>query len=50
MLTTAFVGPVAITICTLAGVKFGYSLHWAVSLSLVATIVLREMAAKVAFF
>ena len=50
MVTTAFIGPGAITICTLAGVKFGYSLLWGMSLSIVATIVLQEMAANIAIF
>jgi manganese transport protein len=50
MVTVAFIGPGTVTICILAGIKFGYSLLWAVSLSIVATIVLQEMAAKIAIF
>ena len=50
IVTAEFIDPDTITICILAGVKFGYSLLWAVSLLIVATIVLQEIAAKIAIF
>nr|WP_299385448.1 Nramp family divalent metal transporter [Allomuricauda sp.] len=47
LVAAAFVGPGTITVCTLAGVHFGYSLLWAVLVSIVATIVLQEMAGRI---
>lgn len=47
LVAAAFVGPGTITICTLAGVNFGYALIWAVLLSILATIVLQEMAGRI---
>ena len=47
LVAAAFVGPGTITICTLAGVNFGYALIWAVLLSIIATIVLQEMAGRI---
>ncbi|MGX1929979.1 Nramp family divalent metal transporter [Flagellimonas sp. 2504JD4-2] len=47
LVAAAFVGPGTITICTLAGVNFGYTLIWAVLLSILATIVLQEMAGRI---
>lgn len=46
LVAAAFIGPGTITACTLAGVEFGYSMLWAMLLSIVATIVLQEMAAR----
>lgn len=46
LVAAAFIGPGTVTVCTLAGVKFGFTLLWAVALSIVATIVLQEMAAR----
>ena len=45
-MAAAFIGPGTVTLCTLAGSSFGYSLLWALLLSIVATIVLQEMAAR----
>jgi NRAMP (natural resistance-associated macrophage protein)-like metal ion transporter len=47
LVAAAFIGPGTVTFCTLAGVKFGYQLLWAITLSTIATIVLQEMAARV---
>ena len=47
MVAAAFIGPGTVTLCTLAGVRFGYTLLWAMTLSIVATIVLQEMAARI---
>ena len=43
LVTAAFIGPGTITVCTLAGVKFGYGLLWALLLSVLACIILQEM-------
>ncbi|MFT5618085.1 MAG: manganese transport protein, partial [Arenicella sp.] len=47
LVAAAFIGPGTVTLCTVAGVKFGFDLLWAMVLSIVATIVLQEMAARV---
>ena len=46
LIAAAFVGPGTVTICTLAGANYGYSLLWAMLLSIFATIILQEMAAR----
>lgn len=46
LVAAAFIGPGTITLCTLAGVNFGLALLWAMVLSIIATIVLQEMAAR----
>ena len=46
LVAAAFIGPGTITACTLAGVEFGYALLWAMLLSIIATIVLQEMSAR----
>lgn len=46
LVAAAFIGPGTVTLCTLAGVNFGFNLLWAMGLSILATIVLQEMAAR----
>jgi len=46
LVAAAFIGPGTVTLCTIAGVNFGYALLWAMVLSIVATIVLQEMSAR----
>ncbi|WP_299521673.1 Nramp family divalent metal transporter [Winogradskyella sp.] len=46
LVAAAFIGPGTVTVCTLAGVNFGYALLWAMVLSIIATMVLQEMAAR----
>ncbi len=46
LVTAAFIGPGTVTICTLAGVTSGYTLLWALLFSVIATIVLQEMTAR----
>jgi len=46
LVAAAFIGPGTVTLCTLAGVNFGFHLLWAIVLSIVATIVLQEMASR----
>ncbi|MFD0930995.1 Nramp family divalent metal transporter [Psychroflexus salinarum] len=43
----AFIGPGTITICSIAGVRFGTDLIWALVLSILATIVLQNMSARI---
>lgn len=43
----AFIGPGTITICSIAGVRFGTDLLWALVLSIVATIILQNMSARI---
>ena len=46
LVAAAFIGPGTVTVCTLAGVEFGFTMLWAMVCSVVATIVLQEMAAR----
>ena len=46
LVAAAFIGPGTVTLCTLGGVNFGFALLWAMSLSIIATIVLQEMSAR----
>ncbi len=46
LVAAAFIGPGTITLCSSAGVGFGYGLLWALLLSIIATISLQEMAAR----
>lgn len=46
LVAAAFIGPGTVTVCTLSGVQFGFALLWAMVLSVIATIVLQEMTAR----
>lgn len=46
VVTGSFVGPGTITTCTKAGAGFGFALLWAVLFSIIATIILQEMSAR----
>ena len=46
LVVAAFIGPGTVTTCTLAGVQFGYRMLWALAFSVVATLVLQEMSAR----
>ena len=46
MITASFIGPGTITTATRAGATYGFVLLWAVIFSVITTIVLQEMAAK----
>ena len=46
LVAAAFIGPGTLTFCTLAGVQTSYTLLWALLFSVVATIVLQEMTAR----
>ncbi len=46
IITSAFIGPGTVTLCTLVGVEFGYSLLWCIVFSLFATTYLQEMSSR----
>ena len=46
LIAAAFIGPGTVTLCSIAGLDFGFSLLWTLVLSIIATIVLQEMAAR----
>ncbi|GHB81730.1 manganese transporter [Persicitalea jodogahamensis] len=46
VISAAFIGPGTVTTCSLAGASYGTSLLWALTFSILATIVLQETAAR----
>lgn len=46
IIAASFVGPGTVTTATQAGASFGYALVWAVVFSIIATMVLQEMSAR----
>ena len=46
LVAAAFIGPGTVTMCTKAGGSYGFALIWALVLSVVATLFLQEMAAR----
>jgi len=46
LVTAAFIGPGTITTASVAGANFGFALLWALLFSVIATVVLQEMAAR----
>lgn len=46
VVAAAFIGPGTVTTATLAGAGYGYTLLWALTFSVIATLVLQEMAAR----
>lgn len=47
LVAAAFIGPGTVTVCTITGATYGFALLWAMVLSIIATIVLQEMAARI---
>ena len=47
LITAAFIGPGTVTVCTLSGIQFDYTLLWALVLSIVATVFLQELSGKI---
>lgn len=47
LVAAAFIGPGTVTICIVTGTTYGFTLLWALVLSILATIVLQEMAARI---
>lgn len=46
LIAAAFIGPGTVTLCVIAGVQFGYTLLWAMLLSILITLSLQEMSAR----
>ncbi len=46
LVTAAFIGPGTVTTASVAGAEFGFVLLWALVFSIIATIVLQEMSAR----
>nr|WP_321410004.1 Nramp family divalent metal transporter [uncultured Carboxylicivirga sp.] len=46
LVTAAFIGPGTITTCSLAGANFGMALLWGLLFSIIATLILQEMTAR----
>lgn len=47
LIAAAFIGPGTVTVCTLAGANFGFSLLWALVLSILATVILQEISGRI---
>ncbi len=46
LVAAAFIGPGTVTVCSISGANYGFTLLWALGLSILATIVLQEMSAR----
>ncbi len=46
IITSAFIGPGTVTLCSLSGIEFGYSLIWCVIFSIIATCYLQEISSR----
>ncbi|UPV76774.1 Nramp family divalent metal transporter (plasmid) [Halorussus limi] len=46
MVAAAFIGPGTVTTASVTGARFGYALLWTIAFSVIATIVLQEMSAR----
>lgn len=46
LVTAAFIGPGTLTTASVAGARYGFALVWAVAFSVLATVILQEMAAR----
>lgn len=46
LVSAAFIGPGTITTATIAGASYGYTLLWAIAFSIIATMLLQEMSAR----
>ncbi|MCB1732386.1 MAG: divalent metal cation transporter, partial [Halieaceae bacterium] len=46
LVTAAFIGPGTVTTASIAGAQFGFALLWALLFSVLATILLQEMASR----
>ncbi|ELZ98036.1 putative Mn transporter [Haloferax mucosum ATCC BAA-1512] len=46
MVAAAFIGPGTVTTASVTGARFGYALIWTIVFSIIATIVLQEMSAR----
>lgn len=48
LVTAAFIGPGTVITCTMAGANFGFALIWALAFSVIATLILQSMTARLA--
>lgn len=46
LIAAAFIGPGTVTVCTIAGAKYQFVLLWTMVFSIIATLVLQEMSAR----
>ena len=46
IITSAFIGPGTVTLCSLSGIEFGYSLIWCVIFAILATCYLQELSSR----
>ena len=46
LVTAAFIGPGTLTVCTISGANFGYTLLWVLLFATISTILLQEMTAR----
>lgn len=46
LVAAAFIGPGTIATCSMAGARFGFALLWGLVFSVIATLILQEMAAR----
>ncbi|MFC6724110.1 divalent metal cation transporter, partial [Halobium palmae] len=46
MVAAAFIGPGTVTTASVTGARFGYALVWTIGFSVLATIILQEMSAR----
>lgn len=46
MVAAAFIGPGTVTTASITGARFGYALVWTIVFSIIATIILQEMSAR----
>ena len=47
LIAAAFIGPGTVTLCTMAGIKYGMVLLWALLIAILASIVLQSMSVKI---
>lgn len=47
LIAAAFIGPGTVTVCISAGVSHGFDLLWAMVFSIIATVILQEMSARI---
>ncbi|TDQ19197.1 NRAMP (natural resistance-associated macrophage protein)-like metal ion transporter [Algoriphagus boseongensis] len=47
LVTAAFIGPGTVTVCTLAGIDYDFTLLWALALSILATVYLQEISGRI---
>jgi len=47
LIAAAFIGPGTITLCTLAGINYGFDLLWALMIAILAAMILQSMSVKI---